>query len=428
MGKSTLFNRLIKQRKAIVDNIPGVTRDRNYEICTWKDQGFIIIDTGGLDIRPEISIDAKVQEQVHSAIKEADVIVFLMDGKEGLLPIDKEIYLEIKKSNKPILCVANKIDNERTALNLSDFYSLGQDNIFPVSAIHNIGIDNLMEQIIKILPGKKIKDEDSERIRLAIIGRPNVGKSSLLNKILRKERSLVTEIPGTTRDCIDTPFNYNRRSYLIIDTAGIRRRTKTKTLLEKVSMIKTIKNIENCQVALFIIDAVEGITEQDVRIAGIAHEAGKGIVIVVNKWDAIQKDDKTIKRFEEALRLRLKYLSYAPMVFISALTGQRVYKIFPLVEKVLNQYNTRISTRKINTAIRESTTQLSPPLHKGRKVKFYYQTQVSTQPPTFVFFVNYPEGIKFSYKRYLKNQIREKLGLDSTPLHLIFRSKIKEFD
>ncbi|MBN2374329.1 ribosome biogenesis GTPase Der [bacterium] len=423
VGKSTLFNRLIRRRKAIVDDEPGVTRDRNYGTCDWDGRRFILIDTGGLDIGTDVSIHMQVHNQALIAIEEADLIIFLMDGKDGLLPEDKEIYLALKRSKKPVVCVINKVDNNRIASSLSDFYSIGEDSFFPISASHGTGIDDMMGRVMDALPARGTTEDKTEITRLAIIGRTNVGKSSLLNSILRKERSLVSEEPGTTRDCIDTPFNYNHRSYLIIDTAGIRRRKKVKAMLERITIIKTIKSIENCHVALFLIDAVDGITEQDVRIAGFAHEAGKAVIVVVNKWDAVAKDDKAMKRHEEEFRFRLKYLSYAPMIFVSAITGQRIYKIFPLVERVMEQYRMRVTTGKLNRIINASIEHFPPPLHKGRKIKIYYQTQVAVQPPTFAFFVNIPDGIHFSYRRYLQNQIREKLGLDSTPLRLVFRHK-----
>ena len=423
VGKSTLFNRLIRSKKAIIDDLPGVTRDRNYSTGSWRDHRFLLVDTGGLDSEIEKPIDTGVQEQVHMAIEEADLILFLMDAKDGLMPSDQDIHLKLKRSQKKVFHVINKIDNQKMGSLLSDFYRLGVDTIFPISAIHGTGIEDLMENVAQHLTSGVHVKEDAERIRLTIIGRPNVGKSSLLNKILRKERSLVSEEPGTTRDCLDTPFIYNHRSYLLIDTAGIRRRKKVKHGLERLTVIKTLRNIEDCHLALFMVDALEGITEQDVRIAGFAHEANKAIVIVVNKWDAVTKDEKSMKTYEEDFRLRLKYLNYAPMIFISALTGQRVYRIFSIVERVMEQYGARIKTNRLNRVIEASIAHFPPPTFKGRRVKFYYQTQVSTQPPTFVFFVNNPQGIHFSYERYLQNQLRRELGLSLTPLRLIFRSK-----
>jgi len=423
VGKSTLFNRLIRQRKAIIDDLPGVTRDRNYSVCNWGGKQFLLIDTGGLDTETESSINARVHEQALMAIEEADLVIFLMDIKAGLLPSDQDINLVLKKSNKPSIYVVNKVDNEKVSSHLSDFYGLGVDSVLPISASHGTGIDNLMEHVMDFLPSGSESEFDTEKTRLAIIGRPNVGKSSLLNKILRRERSLVSEEPGTTRDCIDTPFRYNYRSYLIIDTAGIRRRKKVKHGLERLTVMKTLRNIEDCHLALFLLDAIEGISEQDVRIAGFAHDAGKAIVIVVNKWDAVMKDEKSLKKYEEDFRFRLKYLGYAPMIFVSALTGQRVYKIFSLVEEVMKQYRTRVTTGHLNRIVEKSLIQFPPPVYRGRRIKFYYQTQISIQPPTFVFFVNFPQGIHFSYKRYLQNQLRKELGLTLTPFRLIFRSK-----
>ncbi|MGA1843716.1 MAG: ribosome biogenesis GTPase Der [bacterium] len=423
VGKSTLFNRLIGQRKAIVDDLPGVTRDRNYGTCAWGERRFVLVDTGGLDPDLEGSKGPNVHEQAVAAIQEADLIIFMMDAKEGLLPSDKDIHLMLTKGGKPFVHVVNKVDNDRLAATLPDFFGLGVDTVLPISAAHGIGIDDLMDRVAALLPPGMAPVEDTDRIRLAIIGRPNVGKSSLLNKILRTERSLVSEEPGTTRDCIDTLFTYNRRSYCIIDTAGIRRPKKVKKGLERLTVLKTFRNIEDCNVALFLIDAVQGITEQDVRIAGFAHDAGKAIVIVVNKWDAVTKDEKSMKKNEEEFRFRLKYLGDAPMVFVSALTGQRVYKIFPLVEQVMDQYSTRVSTGILNRIVEASIAKFPPPAYKGRRIRFYFQTQVGIQPPTFVFFVNDPKGIHFSYQRYLQNQLRTELGLPYTPLRLVFRSK-----
>ncbi|MGA1839433.1 MAG: ribosome biogenesis GTPase Der [bacterium] len=425
VGKSTLFNRLIGQRKAIIDDLPGVTRDRNYSVCNWGERKFLLIDTGGLDTKTERTISAGVHEQALMAIEEADIIVFLMDIKDGLLPSDKDINLILKKSNKPSIYVVNKADNEKISSHISDFYSLGADTFFPISAIHGIGIEGLMEHITNLLPSGSESGAETEMTRLAIIGRPNVGKSSLLNKILRKERSLVSEEPGTTRDCIDTPFRYNNRLYMIIDTAGIRRRKKVKHGLERLTVMKTLRNIEDCHLALFLIDAKQGITDQDVRIAGFAHEAGRAIVIVVNKWDTVVKNEKSMKEYEKDFRFRLKYLSYAPMIFVSALTGQRVYKIFSLVEQTMDQYRTRVTTGHLNRVIETSIKRFPPPVFKGRRIKFYFHTQIAIQPPTFVFFVNAPQGIHFSYERYLQNQMRKELGLTFTPLRLIFRSKKK---
>ena len=423
VGKSTLFNRLIGKRKAIIDNLPGVTRDRNYGRCTWEGKEFLLIDTGGLDAETESAISGRVHEQALLAIEEADVILFLMDVRDGLLPSDKDIHRMLKKCNKPAFYVVNKVDNEKMVAQISDFYSLGSDVLFPISASHGTGVDALMEEVVAHLPVRSVSESETEKTRLAIIGRPNVGKSSLLNKILRQERSLVSEEPGTTRDCIDTPFTYNHRSYVIMDTAGIRRRKKVKHGLERLTVIKTLRNIEDCDVALFLIDAVRGITEQDVRIAGFAHEAGKAIIIVVNKWDAVTKDEKSTKEYEEDFRFRLKYIQYAPMIFVSALTGQRVYKIFSLVEQVMDQYRMRVTTGRLNRIVEAALAKFPPPIYRGRKVKFNYQTQVSVQPPTFVFFVNFPQGVHFSYQRYLQNRLREELGLSMTPLRLFIKSK-----
>ncbi|MGA1868823.1 MAG: ribosome biogenesis GTPase Der [bacterium] len=426
VGKSTFFNRLIKQNKALVDDCAGVTRDRNYGLVNRSDRLFIAIDTGGFESADESSIQQSIKEQIFIAISEADYIICMFDGKEGLMPGDRDICLMLKKCEKPIMYVINKVDNQRIGQKQVEFFELGIEKFFSISATSGKGIRALEQELLSIMTqgGSKVRDEE-ERICVSIVGRPNVGKSSLINTILRQDRVLVSSEPGTTRDIIDSNFNYNYRKYTILDTAGIRKRKKIKAGFEKLFIFKAIKNIASSDVVLVVIDATSGITEQDQRIGRYVREAGKAAIVAVNKWDLIEKDNTSYKRFEDAIRNRFKYLNYAPIIMISALTGQRVYSIFSLVEKTYDQSRARISTSKLNQVILKAVAACPPSHYHGKRIKFYYQTQVSISPPTFIFFVNYPKGIHFSYQRYLKNRIREKCGLEYAPINLLFRAKSK---
>ncbi|MBI3399546.1 MAG: ribosome biogenesis GTPase Der [Deltaproteobacteria bacterium] len=441
VGKSTLFNCLIGRRKAIVKDEPGVTRDLNYADVIERGMVFTLIDTGGFEPTPprpmgtdfksvprkggrgDLAILAKVREQALLAIEEADVIVFLMDARDGFLPSDRDVADILRKSGKPIIYAVTKVDTSKQEQGLSDFFSLGMENLFPLSAEQGRGVDELLDKIISLIPKTPLKEEKEERIKLAVVGRPNVGKSSLVNRFLGYERVVVSDIPGTTRDAIDTPFNYNKRNYLLIDTAGIRKKARIGMTLEQYSVISAVKSIERCDIALLIIDAAAGITEQDEKIAGLIYERGKGCIIVVNKWDLPKKETNTAKEYAERIKWKVKFLQFAPIIFVSALTGQRVFKILEFVEEVLTQLSKRIPTAQLNKFFNTFNKHHQPPLYKGKPLKVYYITQTDIKPPTFVGFANYPEGIHFSYERFLINQMREVFGLDKVTIRFYFRKR-----
>lgn len=447
VGKSTLFNRLIGKRKAIVKNEPGVTRDLNYGDVFERGTTFTLIDTGGFEPIParplgtdfirqmrtvprkgdrrDLTIPAKVREQAMLAIEEADVIIFLMDGRDGFLPSDRDVADILRKSSKPIVYAVNKIDTTRQEQGVSDFFSLGMENLFLVSSEQGRGVDELLDKAISLIPRAAVKEEKEERIKLAVVGRPNVGKSSLVNKLLGYERVVVSDIPGTTRDAIDTQFNYNKKNYLLVDTAGIRKKARIGMALEQYSVMSAIKCIDRCDVALLVIDAMSGMTEQDEKIAGLAYERGKGCIIVVNKWDLPEKETNTAKQYAERIRWKVKFLQFAPVIFVSALTGQRIFKILELVEEVLVQLTKRIPTAQLNKFFSTFNKHHQPPMYKGKLLKIYYITQTDIKPPTFVGFANYPEGIHFSYERFLVNQMREAFGLDKVVIRLYFRKRQK---
>lgn len=419
VGKSTIFNRITRTKEALVDDFPGVTRDRHYGDAVWNDVEFTLVDTGGF-LGEEDDFTRHIRIQIHQAIQDADVIVFVLDGKEGVSPFDTDIIEVLRSVTKPVFYAVNKIDGYEKEVGLYDFYRLGIKKLYPVSGEHGYGMTDFLDDLVLDLP--KFEPEESlDRIRLAVVGRPNVGKSSLINKILGEERMVVSDVPGTTRDAIDTVCDISGKSYLIIDTAGIRRKGRVSRKLEKFSIIKSLRSLDRCDVALILIDASEGITDQDITIAGYAFERGCGCIFLLNKWDIVKKEDKIVKKYYEQLRMDAKYLSFAPAMTISALTGQRVQRIFGLVDEVYKQYNTRIGTGQLNKIIEKALQKTEPSLHKGKRLKFYYTTQVSVKPPTFVCFVNYPNAVHFSYKRYLINQIREQTGLDKTPIRVLFR-------
>lgn len=421
VGKSTLFNRIIGERKAIVEDTPGITRDRLYDEATWNGKDFILIDTGGIDFENiEGQIESRIYQQVLLAIEEADVIVMVTDGKTGLTDEDLRAASILKKSKKPILLAVNKIDNFDNA-DYYDFYRLGLGEPIPVSSLHGMNTGDLLDAVVDAFPAGEQEEDDDEVIRFALIGRPNVGKSSLANRLLGEERTIVSDIPGTTRDAIDSRFEYNGQKYLLIDTAGMRRRGKIQETTEKYSIIRTLRSVDRSDVALMLLDAKDGVTEQDKKVAGYAHEAGKGILIVVNKWDAIEKDDKTMKKFEEEIREEMAYLSYAPIVFISALTGQRVHTVLEWVNAISEQQNLRIPTARLNEVIQEALRLNPPPTDKGKKCRILYGTQVGVKPPKFAIYVNEPELVHFSYERYLINQIRQNFGFEGTPIWLLIR-------
>ncbi len=422
VGKSTFFNRVTRSKDALVDNVPGVTRDRHFGTARWDEIEFNLVDTGGIAGTDEFSL--RITSQVHLAIEEADAIIFMMDGREGLSPFDQEIASLLRRVDKPIFFAVNKIDGPEQEDRLSEFYSLGTDKFYPLSAEHRYGLNDLLDDLVEALPvfqPSTTTDGELETVRLAVIGRPNVGKSSLINNILGEERLLVSDIPGTTRDAVDTLCRIDERLYLLIDTAGIRRKGKVSQKLEKFSIIKALRSLERCDVALVIIDAHEGITDQDITIAGYAHDRGCGCIFLLNKWDLIQKDQNTHRHYTQALKEKAKFLSFAPALTVSALTGQRITKIFGLVDAVYHQYGTRVGTGRLNKVFEEAVEHNTPSLHRGRRIKFFYSTQISIKPPTFVCFVNYPDAVHFSYHRYLVNCLRKELGLDLTPIRLFFR-------
>lgn len=423
VGKSTLFNRLSGRKKAIVINEPGATRDRNYEDCTWDDNKFMLIDTGGFEPVSTEKMLIQMREQTNLAIEEADVIIFLMDGRDGLTPSDEEITNILRDVKKPAFFVINKIDGPKHEALVYEFYRLGIERLYSISSEHGAGVGGLMDDVVKHLPPPAEADEDGDRIKIAVIGKPNVGKSSLINKILGFERTIVNPVPGTTRDAIDTPFELSDKKYLLIDTAGIRRKSKVSVTLEKYSVIQAIKTIRRSNIALILIDAEEGITDQDIKIAGLAIERGVVCIIVVNKWDIIEKKTGTMANYIEDVRDKLKFLYFAPVLFVSALTGQRVLKIFDTIETAYSQYSKRINTSLLNKKVREFLKINPPPRYRHKAHNFSYATQASIKPPTFVFFVREPKAVHFSYQRYLTNKIREEFGFDQAPIRVIFRKK-----
>ena len=424
VGKSTLFNRLIGQKISIVDDQPGVTRDRLYADTEWLGRDFTLIDTGGLDPDSDDFITRHIFSQVEAAIDSADVVIFLTDIKSGLMDADRQVAEMLRKAQKNVLLVVNKVDvPTKDNHELYEFYELGIGDPIPISAGQALGLGDMLDEIIKFFSKETEYEEDDSRIRVAIVGKPNVGKSSLINKILGEQRLIVSDIPGTTRDAVDTFINKNGKDYLFIDTAGLRRKSKVKENIERYSMLRTISAIERCEVCVLLIDAEEGITEQDTKIAGIAHERGRAAIIAINKWDKIEKNDKTTREFTEKIESELKYMPYAPKIFISALTGQRIHKLFELIHTVYQNHALRVATGVLNEVVLEATSMHSPPTDKGRALRIYYATQVSVKPPTFVLFVNDSKLMHFSYKRYLENNIREAFGFFGTPVHFIIRDK-----
>ncbi|MCL1885123.1 MAG: ribosome biogenesis GTPase Der [Defluviitaleaceae bacterium] len=424
VGKSTLFNRIVGQRVAIVDDTPGVTRDRLYADAEWLNREFTLIDTGGLDPDTDDLITKHIFRQAEAAIESADVVIFLTDIKAGIMDADREVADMLRRARKNVVLVVNKVDVPTKENNeLYEFYELGIGDPIPISAGQALGLGDMLDEIAKHFPDSEEGDDDDERIKVAIVGKPNVGKSSLINKILGEERLIVSNIPGTTRDAVDTFFTRDGRDFLFIDTAGLRRKSKIKENIEKYSIIRTLAAVERCDVCVLLIDADEGITEQDTKVAGIAHERGRAAIIAVNKWDKIEKSDKTMREFTAKLETELKYMPYAPKLFISALTGQRVNKLFELVHTVYQNHALRVATGVLNDVILEATAMHSPPTDKGKALRIYYATQVSVKPPTFVLFVNDSKLMHFSYTRYLENKIREAFGFDGTPVHFITRDK-----
>ncbi len=426
VGKSTLFNRLIGRRVAIVEDTPGVTRDRIYQDAEWLNYAFTLIDTGGIEPASEDIIAQQMRRQAELAIETADVIVFLVDGREGMTSADMDVADILRRSNKPVVLAVNKVDAPKFEEAMYEFYSLGLGDPYTISASQGLGLGDLLDAVVKDFP-KDLQSEETDRINIAVVGKPNVGKSSLVNALLGEERSIVSDIPGTTRDSIDTPFTKNGREYTLVDTAGIRRKRSVEDeSIERYSVIRSLSAIRRADVVIIVCDASQGLSEQDVRIAGYAHEEGKASVLIVNKWDLIEKDTHTMNTFQKALAADLTFMSYVPMLFISAKTGQRVNKVLELVDSAYEQSRRRITTGQLNDTVSEAVMMNDPPSSNGRTLKIYYATQVSVQPPTFIIFVNDTEIVHFSYERYLENFFRKTFGFEGTPIRIFFRSKKKE--
>lgn len=424
VGKSTFFNYIVGKRISIVEDIPGVTRDRITADANWRDRDFTLIDTGGIEPESDDVILSQMRRQANIAINLADVIIFITDIRQGVTAADEDIALMLRKSKKPVILVCNKSDSYgKEPAELYEFYNLGLGDPYPVSAANAKGIGDVLDAIYEALPTEEEKDEDNLTIKVAIIGKPNVGKSSLVNKILGENRVIVSNIAGTTRDAIDSEFENEYGKYIFIDTAGIRRKSKIEDNLEKYSIMRTLLAVERADVCLLMIDANEGITAQDATIAGEAHEAGKGIIIVVNKWDEYKKESGTLEKYKKEVYNKLSYLSYAPIIFISAKTGQRVDKLFNIINNVANQNALRVSTSVLNQVLNEAIAIVQPPTDKGKRLRIYYMTQASTKPPTFVVFVNDKKLFHFSYERYLVNQLRKEFGLEGTPIRMIVRER-----
>lgn len=425
VGKSTFFNKITGKRIAIVEDTPGVTRDRIYADGEWLSHTFILIDTGGIEPLREDIISKQMRRQAELAIETADVIVFLVDGREGLTAADSEVAEMLRRSKKPVVLAVNKIDHPKYADAMYDFYELGIGEPITISAEQGLGLGDVLDEVVSYFPNRT-GEEDTETTRVAVVGKPNVGKSSLVNALLGSERTIVSNIPGTTRDAIDSPFSFDGKDYILVDTAGIRRKRSIEDeSIERYSVIRSLAAIRRCDIALIVVDAEQGLSEQDVRIAGYVHEEGKASVLVVNKWDLIEKDTHTMNEFKKKLAVDLAFMEYIPMIFISALTGQRVNKIMDVANEAYRQNCARISTGTLNDIIAEAISVTEPPSDKGRRLRIYYGTQPSSNPPTFVLFVNDPELMHFSYKRYLENFFRKSFGLTQTPIRLNVRGKAK---
>ncbi len=424
VGKSTLFNKISGERISIVEDTPGVTRDRIYAEAEWLNYKFTLIDTGGLEPESDDVILKQMYSQAEIAMETADVILFVVDVKTGMTDTDMQVANILRKTKKPVVLVVNKVDDLRKySMDVYEFYALGLGEPWGVSAGQGLGLGDMLDEVVKHFPKDTGDEEEDDVIKIAVIGKPNAGKSSLINKILGEERVIVSDIAGTTRDAVDSYYEKDGQKYVFIDTAGIRRKSKIKENIEKYSIIRAVAAVERADVCILMIDAEEGITDQDTKIAGIAHENGKATIIVVNKWDLIEKDNKTMNKFIKDIESELKYMPYAPMLFISALTGQRIHKLFGMI-KAVNENNTkRISTGLLNDVLIEAMALNQPPAEKGRPLKIYYMTQVSVRPPTFVLFVNDSQLLHFSYKRYIENQMRQAFGFDGTPIHFIARNK-----
>lgn len=424
VGKSTLFNTLAGEKISIVEDHPGVTRDRIYADVTWLNHSFSMIDTGGIEMDTRDQMLKHMREQANIAIETADVILFLVDVRQGLVDADFKVADMLRRSGKPIILVVNKVDNyEKFMPDVYEFYNLGIGDPHPISAASKLGIGDMLDAVLELIDMDKMEEEEDDRPKVAIVGKPNAGKSSLINKLLGEDRVIVSDIAGTTRDAIDTEIVYNDTEYVFIDTAGLRRKSKIKEDIERYSIIRTVAAIERSDVVILMIDAVEGVTEQDAKIAGIAHDRGRGLIIAVNKWDAIEKDNSTVKEYTKKVRDILSFVPYAEIIFISALTGQRTKKIFDLLETVIQNHAMRIQTGVLNEILMEAVAMQQPPSDKGKRLKLFYMTQVSTKPPTFVLFVNKKELMHFSYQRYIENRIRDTFGFIGTPIRIFIRER-----
>ena len=424
VGKSTLFNALAGDKISIVQDTPGVTRDRIYADVNWLNYNFTIVDTGGIEPESNDIILKSMREQAEIAIETADVIVFITDVRQGLVDADGKVADMLRRSRKPVVLVVNKVDSfEKFMPDVYEFYNLGIGDPVPISAASQLGIGDMLDVVVGYFDESALEEVEDERPRIAIIGKPNVGKSSIINKLLGEERVIVSDIAGTTRDAIDTAITRNGTEYVFIDTAGLRKKNKIKEEIERYSIIRTVSAVERCNVAVLVIDAVEGVTEQDAKIAGIAHERGKGMIIAVNKWDAVEKDDKTIYKFTNDIREKLAYMPYAELIFISAETGQRLPKLFEVIDSVIENHSLRIATGVVNEIMAEAVALNPPPTDKGKRLRLYYITQVAVKPPTFVIFVNDKELMHFSYTRYIENKIREAFGFRGTPLKFLIRER-----
>ena len=425
VGKSTLFNVLAGSRISIVKDTPGVTRDRIYADCTWLDKQFTVIDTGGIEPASDDMMLTMMREQAETAISVADVIIFMTDVKDGLVESDYQVADILRRSGKPIVLAVNKVDSfKKYELEVYEFYNLAMGDPIPISAGQKLGIGDLLDKVVELFNADSSTEEtEDDRPRIAIVGKPNVGKSSIVNRMAGENRVIVSDIAGTTRDAIDTAVRFNKKEYVFIDTAGLRRRSKIKEEIERYSIIRAVTAVERADVVLLVIDASEGITEQDAKIAGIAHENGKGVLILVNKWDLVDKDNYTAKKFTDKIRSVLPFMPYAEILFISALTGQRLNKVYDMIDMIIANQNMRISTGVLNEVISEAAAMNQPPQDKGKQLRIYYSTQASVKPPTFVIFVNYKELMHFSYQRYLENQIRNAFGFRGTPVRFVIRER-----
>lgn len=430
VGKSTLFNRLTRERKAIVDNLPGVTRDRNYGEAKWYGKRLLLIDTGGFESDPETGLKKQIQEQSRLAIEEADVILFLFDGKAGLNPLDRDAVKLLRRVEKPVFFVVNKIDTSRKETHLYEFYSLGLSEIFPISAEHGLGLTELMDRIVATFPAGQddgtAEGEEARPLSMAIVGRPNVGKSALVNRLLGYERSVVDSVPGTTRDAVDSPFTVGGEPYTLVDTAGIRRKARIGDRIERYSVIRSLGSVNRGDLVIHLLDGPEGVTDQDAQILAYAFQRGKGLILAVNKWDLMPQGQRDMKSYGERVYHKLSFLDFAPLTFISALTGYGIERLMETARRVALCYQCKIQTSTLNQALREIVKRHTPPLAQGREVKFFYATQTALRPPTFTFFVNSPKGITTNYQRYLVHQLRLALGLEGSPIRLVLRARRDE--